>query len=481
MTGAAMSGQGSTVPPPSTASAMAANASSGMTGDVANATMSCPDVTLELGIFFDGTGNNRSNANQGGEGSYGNDLSNVAKLHPRYYGRNRDVRNSCGGYATRYGSLYVEGIGTTGGEDDSTLFGQGAGVGPTGVENRVFEAAVQVGTIINRLSPGVEPREIVMDVFGFSRGAAAARHFVNAFNRGQLTYRRDFWLDRHAFLPEGRNVRFRFVGVFDTVASIQYRGGQNNHGDLNLNLSNGSADTIFHLTAEHEIRENFPLTDTRGAGSSRVLPGVHSDIGGGYAGTGDDVIVEMPRSYIETSHSRAQARRTSELQRLNAGKTAAAAPYVAEGYILASDIQQAFVYEATPVRTFTIPGGYGSMPIIQYEFKIETRLRRSWVQPDMAKIGLHTMHKKAQDSGVPFHGLPGNSAYNWPNDPIFRAAAQTIKNGGTPTTAQRAHILRNYMHHSAHFNDVYPVVGAPMRPAAGRRRRIIANRPGQAE
>lgn len=481
MTRSQQTGAGATTQPSAaTVSSMAADASDGMRGDVANACMSCPDVVLEFGIFFDGTGNNRDNAGQVGEGSYANDLSNVAKLEPLYFRRNRDVRNSCGGYATRYDSLYVEGIGTSSGEGDSRI-GQGTGTGPTGVENRVFDAAITVGTMINSLSPGIEPREIVMDVFGFSRGAAAARHFVNAFRRGYLTYRRDFWFDRNAFLPEGRNVRFRFVGVFDTVASIQWRGGDDNHGDLNLNLSDSSADTVFHLTAEHEIRLNFPLTDTAGAGTSRALPGVHSDVGGGYRGTGDDVIVEMPRSYIETSHASAQARMTAEVQRLNAGKAAAAAPYLAEGYILADDIDSAFVYQPTAITTFTIPGGLFSAPIVQYQFKIETRLRRPWVQPDMSKIALHAMHQKATESSVPFEAIPNRAAYIWPNDAVYRAAAARMKTGGSPTAAQRTHLLRNYMHHSAHFNDVYPVIGAPMRPAANRRRRIIANRSGQAD
>lgn len=463
---------------PASVSSTAASESAGMRGDVANASMSCPDVVLELGIFFDGTGNNRENANQRGEGSYANDLSNVAKLEPLYYTRERDLRNSCGGYATRYRSLYVDGIGTVGGGDDSR-FGQGTGTGSTGVENRVFDAAIQVGVLISQMSPGVEPREIVMDVFGFSRGAAAARHFVNAFRRGYLVYHRALRSARRAALPEGRTVRFRFIGLFDTVASIT-PGGPDGHGDLNLHLSGGSADTIFHLTAEHEIRHNFPLTNTAGAGSSRALPGVHSDVGGGYRGVGDDVIVENPRSYIETSRARAQTRLTEELARLNAGKTAAAAPYVAEGYILPSDIASAFVYEATAITRFVIPTL--PIPLVQWQFKINTRLRRSWVRPDMAKIALHTMHKKAEQCDVPFEPIPtGDARFAWPNDALFRSAAARIRDGGSATAGERAHILRDYMHHSAHFNDIYPVIGAPMRPAAGRRRRIIANRTGRAD
>lgn len=453
-------------------------ASASMTGDVANASMSCPDVVLELGVFFDGTGNNRDNAGLGDEGSYANDLSNVAKLQSLYFEPERDLENACGGYAKRYESLYVEGIGTVRGEDDSRI-GSGTGTGSTGVENRVFDAAIRIGQIINRLSPGIEPREIVMDVFGFSRGAAAARHFVNAFRRGYLTYNRAVLRDRRAYLPEGRTVRFRFVGLFDTVASIQLGGGDDNHGALNLNLSGGSAETVFHLTAEHEIRLNFPLTDTAGAGTSRILPGVHSDIGGGYRGQGDDVIVELPRSYIESSQAAAQTAQANALQRLNAGKTAAAAPYVAEGYLREADVATAFVYVPTAIRRFVIPSF--PLPLVQYDFKIETRLRRPWVKPDLSKIALHAMHQRALEGQVPFEPVTNAPQFAWPADPVFRAAAAKMKTGGAPSPAERAHLLRDYMHHSAHFNDIYPVIGAPMRPAPARRRRVIANRPGQAD
>ena len=40
----------------------------------------CPKVVLEIGVFFDGTGNNEQNAQTGGEGSYANARSNVSLL-----------------------------------------------------------------------------------------------------------------------------------------------------------------------------------------------------------------------------------------------------------------------------------------------------------------------------------------------------------------------------------------------------------------
>lgn len=48
------------------------------------------------------------------------------------------------------------------------------------------------------------PGSVVVDVFGFSRGAAAARHFINKLLALNL----------------GRPLRVGFVGLFDTVAAI---------------------------------------------------------------------------------------------------------------------------------------------------------------------------------------------------------------------------------------------------------------------
>ncbi|SDX65180.1 hypothetical protein [Litoreibacter albidus] len=43
------------------ADATTAAADAGLSGATGNTTQTCPDVTLEVGVFFDGTGNNRFN------------------------------------------------------------------------------------------------------------------------------------------------------------------------------------------------------------------------------------------------------------------------------------------------------------------------------------------------------------------------------------------------------------------------------------
>ena len=118
-----------------------------------------------VNVFFDGTGNNYFNANKrpGEESSYGNDKSNIARMWESIDG---DKGQSL--------SVYVEGIGTKRGQSDSGFMGGGFGLGEYGVEKRVYGAFDDIKKKINEL--GVKlPNVLTLNVFGFSRGAAAAR------------------------------------------------------------------------------------------------------------------------------------------------------------------------------------------------------------------------------------------------------------------------------------------------------------------
>ena len=84
--------------------------------------------------------------------------------------------------------------------------------------------------------------------------------------------------------PEGKT---RFLGIFDTVAAIGTpSNGLNPHtadtGDVNIVLRPGVAEKVFHITAPNECRFNFALNSVKPAWPELALPGVHSDIGGGY-------------------------------------------------------------------------------------------------------------------------------------------------------------------------------------------------------
>lgn len=105
----------------------------------------------------------------------------------------------------------------------------------------------QMGWISSLPMFNPSPGSVVVDVFGFSRGAAAARHFINKL----------------LALNTGRPLRVGFVGLFDTVAAIgSAADGLDTSDDNNLGVSlypPPDADQVVQLTAHHEYRVNFAL------------------------------------------------------------------------------------------------------------------------------------------------------------------------------------------------------------------------------
>ncbi|MGR2740369.1 phospholipase effector Tle1 domain-containing protein [Billgrantia sp. Q4P2] len=256
---------------------------------------------LQIGVFFDGTGNNMHNDRHLPD----RDITNVAKLRDLYP---EDEEEG-------YYRVYIHGVGTITGHANDDGFvasedaiGMGSGVGPEGGHARIELALSEVRKILEAY-----PRDtlVTFDVFGFSRGAALARHFVNLIHRWPETLLvPDFQLDgpESAMVPDFRIGEYRlplrlipafppspipfaqvrFVGLFDTVGSFYWPGNAENL-DFDLYLASGSAARVVQLTAHHEIRRNFPLNSIADAQGSHpgnfaeiALPGVHADIGGGY-------------------------------------------------------------------------------------------------------------------------------------------------------------------------------------------------------
>lgn len=269
-------------------------------------------VIIKLSMFFDGTKNNRTNTNKrisepgfiqlkGDESSYANFYSNVPILEYMNL-RNKPEQHEV--------SVYTEGIGTVdfserlkaagvadadNGNDNQQGYAMGSG--PTGIPDKVTKG---INEAKDRLKEAyVEEdeyiREIIVDVFGFSRGAAAARHFV---------HRRLALQGPWPGQPSPPTLTINFVGLFETVSS--YEPGGRNLAELLALAAQGKTEGIFaddvkqlglnlgsvpakvvHLTAGDEVRENFSLTSIDssiavGKGIELELPGVHSDVGGGY-------------------------------------------------------------------------------------------------------------------------------------------------------------------------------------------------------
>lgn len=138
-------------------------------------------------------------------------------------------------------------------------------------------------------------KSIYVSVFGFSRGATEARAFTNWLRSLCQLDARIIGKPEGSLTLGGFDVTFDFLGIFDTVASIgsaNTGGILDGHGawaDAEENLRVPIGMRCLHLVAAHELRRSFPV-DSIAVGEKDlpfgfeevVVPGVHSDIGGGY-------------------------------------------------------------------------------------------------------------------------------------------------------------------------------------------------------
>lgn len=288
-------------------------------------------ITLRIGVFFDGTGNNLANAalteqcrrqdlkdfdpatlqaitqlcesrqyrDTNGDGlfdqipgsSYGNAMTNVALLFDLYEDEADQRLESTAKQA--HLKAYIEGAGTSSGDSDS-LRGLATGQGDTGVNSRVAQTPDLITRQLRSLlanNPHLLIERIEFDIFGFSRGAATARHFANellkpnggvlaALSQSSPVFADEFDWSEHACI--------NFIGLFDTVAAIidpargDLSAGNARNPGINLYLPPGCARKVVQLTAQHEERHLFSLNQVGPAHEEIALPGVHSDIGGGY-------------------------------------------------------------------------------------------------------------------------------------------------------------------------------------------------------
>lgn len=449
--------------------------------DAGNTIVVCAPMKLHIGVFFDGTGNNTENSKTGGSGgSYANARSNVSLLAELYKsGSAHDVMNSCGTVGTKYAALYVQGIGTIAGLPYQVgIVGLAAGMGMTGVENRVYSACIKLGETIKLLSGGIEPREIVLDVFGFSRGAAAARYFVNCFRQGFIKYNMYYILPFRAEVPKGRNIRIRFLGIFDTVAAIG-DGSDEDNGDVNLHISSAQAADIYHLTAKHEYRNNFRLNhNLPGGGATRELLGAHSDVGGGYRDGGDRTRVGKSETKSFTSRAEAEAahaRYSAAAARMRASQESF---WTRNGWIRPNEPTGGLDNTPSEIRAVTYQAGFQIHR--RYVFTTGAIMDRPWVRIGLSRIALRIMYDRAVAAGVPFLSFPTGEQFTVPK-PLRDLAGAYSDGGSLPPVANQREILRNYAHISANYDSVGM---SPLPGTAGQElwhREVYPNKPGLAK
>jgi hypothetical protein len=225
--------------------------------------------------------------------------------------------------------LYIEGIGTFSGEDD-TSWGGGLAKGNSGITMRVKEARDRVcDFVIDKVAQleqclkekkisEIKIENIFLDFFGFSRGAACARYSCKFFLHGDAIAKRPNFTsgllptapDLEIFLPLKRAIQIRLsykwkikfsgdiivkdIGLFDTVSSHGLAGTLFEVSPdslfkplsdvmwLSLDSITEATGKVYHITAKDEFRKNFALTNNKSKGDRVPLRGAHSDIGGGY-------------------------------------------------------------------------------------------------------------------------------------------------------------------------------------------------------
>jgi len=235
-------------------------------------------LRIRITILFDGTNNNKTNVKSGTEKnsdeSYSNYYSNIALIEMAGLGeKNADFHH--------HKMFYIEGAGTTDNKGDE-FAGYSLGLGETGVISKVLKGAETVYQFIYKIAKDYEKdiEYVHIDAMGFSRGAASARNFIHQVVNNEPTSL-ETWLKKNDC--KIGEVAAKFIGLFDTVASFDAI-HSNDTKDLHLN-SLGKAEKVVQLAAAEEHREKFRLTDIRSAGINGTeifLPGVHSDVGGGY-------------------------------------------------------------------------------------------------------------------------------------------------------------------------------------------------------
>ena len=297
--------------------------------------ISCETI-IQVGIFFDGTGNNRdeddpkwaqSNIVRLSKAYLDDSKRNVSKIYVPGLGTKCEEIDELGEstFGGAFGSggegrllialcslvdkIYDSILGETWASSDAVIaicrprrflrsdsrlldkFSISESLNGSSLSEKVDFFRQQILKLEQKMAAQARPvvKEIALDIFGFSRGATTARvfcHWLRKITRG----------GKIAGIP----VHYRFLGLMDTVASVgiwngvagaifNQTGGHTEWAPAQHLLILPEVKNCIHMVAMHEIRKNFPL-DQVAVGDVMpenchefAYPGSHSDVGGGYA------------------------------------------------------------------------------------------------------------------------------------------------------------------------------------------------------
>jgi type VI secretion system Hcp family effector len=393
-----------------------------------------PQLTLipqppQFGLFFDGTGNNKTNDNV--DVNDDKEPTNVAKLSELYL---RDH------YSYSY---YEEGIGTQAHKQDSaTDMGMAYSL-----NEHINKALIEVKDYFQKFKNCTVG---FIDVFGFSRGATQARMMVNIIH--YLNEQEpDYW--------GGPKLVVRFVGIYDTVGSVGVGGDNDNEwcfatGELpgspttaTLDIAATAACAVHHLAALDEQRENFPLSSLKTSENSTLpthfteegVPGAHADVGGGYGNGASTIHYPLQKLDYE--------KREATPSRLNADKQR-----------LKQALESAYYRPGIHIE-------FETTSWVDHQNSREGTSRKMALKPywqrqvsnQIALIHLAAMHKKALEYGVPFkplntldlfrHSHNNERLYQYDTPAALEQLCQHAVTQGVSSQAYKD-LSEHYIHHS---------------------------------
>ncbi|MEN5268445.1 DUF2235 domain-containing protein [Stenotrophomonas sepilia] len=426
---------------------------------------------LRIGLFFDGTRNNAHNLARGRPqppqprpaqlradddstyqsrltSSYDNGLTNIARLQQLY----PDSRS--GTSAAPSLSIYVEGVGTRNDADDD-LIGLAFGIGASGVRAKVRRALqvllpAALGALATRWQRPL--RGVQLDLFGFSRGAAAARDVANQLQAWDRTRWRQLLQAAGLscttdFAPA--DPPLRFIGLFDTVVAVS--GGRADE-QPHLALHAGVARQVLQLSARDEHRQHYPLTSVAPAFTEIALPGVHANIGGGYNQLEEGPkLLSRPRRQLLRRPSVAEYQ-TPPLAILQATTAYAEAQADAERWRqqLGLDQREVWVDVWHQWQQQRRAGSRSVVlsPVLYVTAAVVLRRRIDW---RYQLIALQVMQQHAIDAGVQWTAN-ANAVPGWELPSALQPIARRLVAGQPLTQTQEALLRRRYLMQSAHWN-----------------------------
>lgn len=429
-------------------------------------------VALRIGLFFDGTYNNAANAAQGQlcgaqhaiteddldasckpymrdpESSYGNGMTNIKLLHDLY----PETRKLPAAARQGHRRVYVEGIGTRAGEEDSQ-FGAGTGRGATGVVGRVKNAFEEIRVTCHRFiddNPNHEIESLTFDVFGFSRGAAAARHFANQLAKGRNGPLGMMFPDTSGtFTHElsgcyGQGVQVAFIGLFDSVSSTAGLANLGNvrsaSSPLQLYLTPEHFPNVVHLVARDEYRANFALDGTAPEHRELALPGAHADLGGGYLAEAEECLLVSPMQALDVP-VRTDVRSTS----IHRDAERAREAWLAKGW--PAEMLSIVTPEARPLP----PDPNDRLAPPRKRVYAALQLKRP-VRGELSRVYLRLMHRLARQKGVTFDPIDEYAPNMMLPADLQPLCEHFLAVDYSTTPAEERLLQLKYIHCSAHWN-----------------------------